>query len=132
LEFNCRFGDPEAQAVLPRLGGDLAQLLLKAARGEELPRMIVSSDVCVAVVIASKGYPGRFEKLIPLPDLRSDDVNVFYAGVSDLNGELVSSGGRILTISATAATMAEAREKAYAFAARFNDGPWHYRRDIGR
>ena len=132
LEFNCRFGDPETQAVLPRLGGDLAQTLLKAARGEELPRMIVSSDVCVAVVIASKGYPGRFEKLIPLPDLSADDVNVFYAGISELNGDIVSSGGRVLTVSATAPTIAEAREKAYAFAARFNDGPWHYRRDIGR
>jgi phosphoribosylamine--glycine ligase len=131
LEFNCRFGDPETQAILPRVGGDFAQTLLKAARGEELPRMIVSADACVAVVIASKGYPGRFEKLVSLPDLDADDVNVFYAGVSELKGELVSSGGRVLTVSATAATLGEAREKAYAFAKRFDNGPWHYRRDIG-
>lgn len=131
LEYNCRFGDPETQAVLPRLGGDLAQTLMKAARGEDLPALIVSADACVAVVIASKGYPGRFEKLIPLPDLAADGVNVLYAGVSELNGQLVSSGGRVLTVSATAPTIAEAREKAYSYASRFNDGPWHYRRDIG-
>jgi phosphoribosylamine--glycine ligase len=131
LEYNCRFGDPETQVVLPRVGGDFAQTLLKAARGEELPRTIVSADVCIGVVVASKGYPGRFEKLVPLPDLTGDGVNVFYAGISELNGDIVSSGGRVLTITATAPTVSEAREKAYAYAKRFDDGPWHYRRDIG-
>jgi phosphoribosylamine--glycine ligase len=132
LEFNCRFGDPETQCVLPRVGGDFAQTLLRAARGQDLHDVIESADACVSVVVASKGYPGSYEKKVPLPDLSSDDVLVFHAGVSEVDGELVSSGGRVLTISATAATAAEAREKAYAFASRFDKGPWHYRRDIGK
>ncbi|MDQ2985558.1 MAG: phosphoribosylamine--glycine ligase [Armatimonadota bacterium] len=131
LEYNCRFGDPEAQCVLPRVGGDFAQVLLKAARGEDLPKPIVSVECSVSVVMTSKGYPGNFEKLAPLPDLHSDDVLVFHAGVSDLNGSLVSSGGRVLTVTALGTSVAEAREKAYAFAMRFDNGPWHYRRDIG-
>lgn len=131
LEYNCRFGDPETQCVLPRVGGDFAQMLLRAARGEELPRTVVSAEACVAVVVASKGYPEHFEKLIPLPDLFDDGVNSFFAGVSELNGELVSSGGRVVTVSAMGSTIAEARDKAYAYAQRFDNGPWHYRRDIG-
>jgi phosphoribosylamine--glycine ligase len=131
LEYNCRVGDPETQCVLPRLGGDFAQMLLRAARGDELPRPVVSAEVCVAVVVASKGYPGHFDKLAPLPDLSADGVEVFYAGVSEMNGNLVSSGGRVVTISAMGSTVAEARDKAYSYAKRFDSGPWHYRRDVG-
>ena len=131
LEYNCRMGDPETQCVLPRLGGDFAQMLLKAATGQDVPKPIVSAESCVAVVIASKGYPGHFESLQALPDLHDDGVMVFYAGVSELNGQIVSSGGRVLTVAALAPTSAEAREKAYAYAKRFDAGPWHYRRDIG-
>lgn len=131
LEYNCRFGDPETQCVLPRLEGDFAQVLLRAARGEDLPRLAATAEVCVAVVVASKGYPGAFEKHKPLPDLGADGVDVFFAGVSEHDERLVSSGGRVLTISARGRTVADAREKAYAYAARFDAGAWHYRRDIG-
>jgi phosphoribosylamine---glycine ligase len=119
LEYNVRFGDPEAEVVLPRLSSDLAQLLAEAAAGDlrSEPRFV--DDACVTVVLASEGYPAspRTGDVIEGIDEASalPGVTVFCAGVGqDEAKRLVTAGGRVLDVTATGATIAEARERAYA------------------
>ncbi len=134
LEFNCRMGDPETQVVLPRLRGDLLASAISISEGsvpstdlewDEKPR--------VGVVIASGGYPGRYETGVPIAGLDEidSDTLVFHAGTAiDAHGQLVTAGGRVLTIVGTGATMMEAREAAYRNAAQVRFEGAQYRRDI--
>jgi len=119
LEYNCRFGDPEAQVVLPRLTTDLAALLSEAATGSLTITPEFTSDAMVTVVCASEGYPTSprtgdvIEGLAEAADL--DGVEVFCAGVSrNEAGVLTTAGGRVLNVTGRGATIAEARERAYA------------------
>jgi phosphoribosylamine--glycine ligase len=135
LEFNCRFGDPEAQVLLPRLQSDLLDILV-AATNSSLDQVDVewSDDACVGVVLASGGYPGKYETGFPIEGLVDveSDVMVFHAGTARReDGAVVTAGGRVLTVAATGPTLEAAREKAYRNVERIRFEGVHYRRDIG-
>lgn len=131
IEFNCRFGDPEAQVVLPRLRSDLVQVITDLLEGHE-PNIHWDEDKCaVGVVVAATGYPGDYEKGAVLPEF-GDDVNVYYAGVErNETGQLSANGGRIYLVQAEGSTLAEAREKVYAALEDADTTGTFYRSDIG-
>jgi phosphoribosylamine--glycine ligase len=135
LEFNCRFGDPETQAILPRMKSDLLQLLDATIDGQ-LDKMKIDWDerVAVTVVMASGGYPEKYEtgKIISGLDeaAKAKDIQVFHAGTRNANGDIVTSGGRVLAITALGATRAEARQRVYDAVAKIHFDGCHYRRDI--
>ncbi len=139
IEFNVRFGDPEAQVVLPLLDQPLAPLLWQAACGQlrnSLPPS-QASRVAVGVVLAARGYPGEVrtgDVIHGLEDLQSEspDALVFSAGVAERNGELVTSGGRVMTIVSRADKYEDAIRDVYSAASHIHFDGMHYRRDIGR
>ena len=117
LEFNVRFGDPETQVQVRRIKSSLLHLLQSTARGKPIEDQVrVESDHAVGVVIASGGYPGSYKKGKRIGGLEDvgDDIVVFHAGTSLQDGELKTSGGRVLTVTATGRTRDEAREKVYS------------------
>jgi len=135
LEYNARFGDPETQVVLPRLQSDLLELCAAVARGrlDEAPAPTWTSEAACGVVVASGGYPGPYEKGAPISGLETmpDDVLVFHAGTRRTDdGALVTSGGRVLTVVALGADMAEARARVYANVGRAQFAGARYRTDI--
>ncbi len=135
LEFNCRFGDPETQALLPLLDGDLAEILLACAAGRLTPEMVrVHSGACATVVMAAPGYPGTYPKGLPITGLEAvpEEVVVFHAGTHHADGQIVTSGGRVLCVSALGADLATAVSRAYAGVAAIHFDGAHYRTDIGR
>ncbi|OLC12364.1 MAG: phosphoribosylamine--glycine ligase [Candidatus Rokubacteria bacterium 13_1_40CM_69_27] len=137
LEFNCRFGDPECQALVVRLGSDLVPLLLAAARGDRLPERVAwSPEAAVCVTLASGGYPERYPMGLPIDGIDAaetvEGVRVFHAGTAERDGKLVTAGGRVLSVTATAPRLADAIARAYAAAARIRFDGVHYRTDIGR
>jgi len=135
LEFNCRLGDPEAQAILPRLRGDPLPLLLASAQGG-LAGQQLSWDprTAVAVVIAAAGYPGTPRTGDEVAGLRevqqSDDLWILHAGTKVKDGKVMSAGGRLLSVVALAAGAAEARARAYQAAGRIRIEGAQMRRDI--
>ena len=137
LEFNARFGDPEAEVVLPRLQSDLAALLVAAGRGEleRHPQLDVKPEACVGVVCCSGGYPGRYETGKPISGwveaARVPSVEVFHAGTAREGDQLVTAGGRVFVVTATAPTMTEAAARAYEGAEAIQFEGKHMRRDIG-
>jgi phosphoribosylamine--glycine ligase len=134
LEFNARFGDPETQAILPRLQTDLVDILLTVV-DNKLSKLAVqwNEDACVGVVMASGGYPGSYKtgfKITGLDKL-NDEVMVFHAGTKlGEDSQVYTDGGRVLTVTATGKSMAEARAKVYRNLTRINFDGCHYRRDI--
>ena len=135
LEFNVRFGDPETQVVLPRLKTDLMDIMLAVVDGT-LEKLEVewSDDACVGVVVASGGYPGKYETGFPITGLDDldDDILVFHAGTRRGNSpaEVVTSGGRVLTVVATGKDIAQARQQVYDNISRIYFAGCHYRKDI--
>lgn len=134
IEFNCRLGDPEAQVILPRMETDLVDVLQAAANGNVGEAAIrMGSDPCVAVVLASKGYPSRYCTGVPVLGIDGvgDDAIVFHSGTKiDENGATVTDGGRVLTISASGGTYQEARRRAYSAATKIEIDGAFYRTDI--
>lgn len=135
LEFNCRFGDPETQALLPRLKSDLVSLLEATIDGKIAGHAIEwDKRASVTVVLASGGYPGKYEtgkKISGLAEAaKLEDVQVFHAGTKNLNGDVVTSGGRVLAVTALGQTIAAARTRAYEAVSRIHFDDCHYRRDI--
>jgi phosphoribosylamine--glycine ligase len=133
IEFNARFGDPETQVVLPRLVTPLSGLLLAAASGEltGLPRPEFSTDVAVTVVLASEGYPDDPITGRPITGLADvTDVTIAHAATALVHGEFVATGGRVLSVVATAPDFAGARAKAYAALETIHLEGGHYRTDI--
>ena len=134
LEFNARFGDPEAQVTLPRLKSDLVDILLAVINGELGQANVEwSEDACVGVVMASAGYPGSYETGFPITGLDNldKDIVVFHAGTKvGPEGEILTNGGRVLTVVAMGKTIAEAREKVYNNIPRIHFEGCHYRKDI--
>jgi len=135
LEFNVRLGDPETQAVLPMLQGDLAGLMASAARGEPLPRDLVSlrDGFCTAVVMASGGYPGGCRTGLPIGGVDEvADAVVFHAGTGRIDGALVTAGGRVLAVSAVGTTLDESIRRAYRAVGSVRFEGACFRNDIGR
>ena len=136
LEYNCRFGDPETQVIMPRLASDLAEILLATAQGRLSQVEVQWSDrTCVCVVIASGGYPGKYEKGKPITGIEAaeedPDVLVFHAGTAMHDGQLVSAGGRVLGVTALGDSYREALDRCYAAVAKIHFDGMVYRRDIG-
>ena len=134
LEFNARFGDPETQSLLPRLDGDLLGALAAAAGGDlEGVELGISDEAAVTVVLAAEGYPERADAGTPIEgieDAETAGALVFHAGTALRGERLVTNGGRILGVTATGATVAEARERAYLGCERIRFDGMQYRRDI--
>ena len=132
LEFNCRFGDPETQAVLPRLRSDLVELLEAAATPGGLAGVEPewSDDLAVTVVLAAGGYPGDYAKGDEITGLDVLDAEVFHAGTADSDGRVVTDGGRVLSVTGLGPSAAAARERAYAAAGRIEFEGKQLRSDI--
>jgi phosphoribosylamine--glycine ligase len=135
LEFNARFGDPETQVILPRLKTDLLDIILAIVKGKlNQINIECSDDACVGVVMASGGYPGNYKTGLPISGLLDvdSDVMVFHAGtkIGATPWEVLTNGGRVLTVAAMGKTIAEAREKAYNNVSRIHFDGCHYRKDI--
>lgn len=135
VEFNCRFGDPETQVVLPLLDGDLAEIMLACATGT-LDKVEVAwhDKAAVCVVMASGGYPESYEKGKEITGLAAaeedKDVVVFHAGTKEAAGKIVTSGGRVLGVTAVDASIKAARDRAYAAVEKIAFEKNFYRKDI--
>jgi len=133
LEFNCRFGDPETQAVLPLLRSDLGQTLAACAAGKLGPGLEWSADSAVCVVAASSGYPGKYEKGVKIEGdvVGSDGVVVFHAGTRQTeDGAVVTNGGRVLGVTGKGPSLREARDKAYEALTKVGFAGMTFRKDI--
>ncbi|WP_303720587.1 phosphoribosylamine--glycine ligase [Malonomonas rubra] len=136
VEFNARFGDPEAQPLLVRMKEDIVPILKACARGELTQETLEWHDkAAVCVVLASGGYPSSFNKGLAISGLdtaaKIDDVVVFHAGTSFKNGQVVNSGGRVLGVTGLGSTVKDAIDKAYQGVAVIDWQDVHYRKDIG-
>jgi len=136
LEFNARFGDPETEAILPRLNSDITPVLAACAEGNLAGRELSwKPEACVAVVLTSAGYPGSYQTGFPIEGLEETEtmpgVTVYHAGTAFRDGAIVTSGGRVLVVSGRGANLSEASERAYAAADRIRFEGKSFRRDIG-
>jgi phosphoribosylamine--glycine ligase len=133
IEYNARMGDPETQAVLPRIKNDFVDLLVDAAEGNLSGKRIESTaDYAATVVMVSGGYPGDYPKGKAISGLEaSNPALVFHAGSKQVNGQIVTDGGRVLAITGRGADMKAAREKAYAGVAKLSWEGVYFRKDIG-
>lgn len=135
LEFNCRFGDPEAQVLLPLLDCDLADVLQRCAEGRLDPLLVRwRAGACVCVVMASAGYPGRYSTGHPIYGIGQAEAlgcQVFHAGTKVADGQVLTSGGRVLGVTATGTDLVEAIDLAYAGVRAISFEGAHYRTDIG-
>jgi phosphoribosylamine---glycine ligase len=135
LEYNCRFGDPETEVVIPRLASDLADLL-EAAATDRLAdlKVALNDDAAVTVVLASGGYPGPSASGVAIEGLAeaaaAPGATVFHAGTERRDDTVVTAGGRVLAVTGTGATIEEARAVAYGAADRISFEGKTYRRDI--
>lgn len=134
VEFNCRFGDPETEAVLPLFDGDLARVMLDCVHGTLSDEAVVWKKACaVDVVLASEGYPASHfsgEVISGIEDAHKAGCLVFHAGTVKKNGQYVVNGGRVLNVVALADTLAEAKAKAYEGVSRISWRGMQYRHDI--
>ncbi len=136
IEYNCRFGDPETQVVLPRLKTDIVDIF-EAIDNETLSELDVewSDDACACVIMASGGYPKSYPKGIEITGLSNgqlDGVTVYHAGTKLQDNELVTSGGRVLGVTALGDTLENALKKSYDAVEKIHFEGAHYRRDIGK
>ena len=137
LEFNCRLGDPETQAIVARMDFDLAEVLADVAAGElKLEKLKWKPGASACVVLASGGYPGKFETGKEIQGLAEAeqvaDVKVLHAGTRRQGHAIVTSGGRVLGVTANGKSLDEALQKAYGAAGKIHFEGMHYRKDIGR
>jgi len=137
VEFNARFGDPETEALLPLLRSSLLEPMLGIARGDTITtsRLEWHDGYALTTVLASAGYPGAYEKgkpiTIPRDVAEADDIVVFHAGTELRDGQLVTSGGRVLAVTAVAPTIEQAAERSRAAAEAIQFEGKQFRRDIG-
>ena len=136
LEFNCRFGDPETQVIIPLLASDLVEIMLACVEERLVDSAVqLHPGACATVVMASEGYPGRYPKGREITGIETaeslDGVSVFHAGTALEDGRLVTNGGRVLAVSATGPTLPAALQQAYKGVDLIHFEGAHYRRDIG-
>jgi phosphoribosylamine--glycine ligase len=137
LEFNVRFGDPEAQPLFMRLSSDLVPLLVQCAQGKLTDAgMEIDPRPTVCIVMASGGYPGSYQKGFPISGIEDaeglGDVQVFHAGTSTRDGKLVNSGGRVLGVTAAGDNIRKAIELGYRAVEKIRWEGAYYRTDIGK
>ncbi|MDO6434057.1 phosphoribosylamine--glycine ligase [Flavitalea sp. BT771] len=135
IEYNCRMGDPETEVVMPRLKNDLAELFLAVAE-QRLDKVKIEMDprICCTIVAVSGGYPGSYEKGLPITGLEEplpEDSLIFHAGTRMEKGEVLTNGGRVLCVSSFAETVYEAVDKSRDVLEKINYEGIYYRRDIG-
>lgn len=133
LEFNCRFGDPEAQVILPLLASGFAGAMLETLEGGQ-PDLRWRDGAAVCIVLASGGYPGAYDTGVVIHGLpaAAQDALIFQAGTAMREGQLVTAGGRVLNVVGIGPTLHQARERAYAGVSRISFERMQYRSDIGR
>ena len=137
LEFNVRFGDPETEAILPRLKSDLVEVMLAASEGELVKVKNLSWDnrACVCVVCASGGYPGNYAKDKEIRGLgdaeKLKDIVVFHSGTRKAGNKILTSGGRVLGVTGLGSTIEDAINKTYKAVNKISFEDMHFRRDIG-
>lgn len=137
MEFNARFGDPETQAIIPRLESDIMEPMLATVEGDlSGVKLKWTKDACVTVVLASGGYPSDYTTGYEIKGLDKaeaiEGVTVFHAGTKESDGKIVSSGGRVLSVSALGSDFKEARKKAYSAIKKIDFENMHYRKDIAK
>jgi len=134
IEFNCRFGDPETQVILPVLHGNLAETLLACVEGRLTNvnvETLTASGTAVCVVLAAEGYPDHYKKAIPLCEIAdTKQAFTFHAGTTQKDATLVSSGGRVLNAVGVGTNIAEATGRAYELASRLQVPGLRFRNDI--
>ena len=132
VEFNVRFGDPEAQVILPRLQNDLLEILEASTEGNlSAVKLTWKQDACVCVIAASGGYPGQYKTGFPISNLNAAvDEMVFHAGTKIVGTNLVTNGGRVLNVSSLGESLAQARSRAYERLQNIHFEDLHYRTDI--
>ena len=131
IEFNARFGDPETQVVLPRLKSSLAQII-EDLLNDRTPLIEWHYFATLGVVVAAPGYPGEYQKDIPLPVLANTDIQqVYYAGVKEQQNQLYSNGGRVFLVSAQGKNLEEAQKNVYDYLNKQQLNEFYYRKDIG-
>ena len=137
IEYNCRFGDPETQVVLPLLKSDLLEIMMavQAGRLSEVP-VEFSDETAACVVMASGGYPVKYQSGYEITGLdekgQAEGVTVYHAGTKLVDGKFITAGGRVLGVTATGKTLDEALSRAYAGVEKIHFTDVHYRHDIGR
>jgi len=140
IEFNCRFGDPETEVVLPRLESDFYRMLSAVVDGTEMPAITWTEDAVIGFVMASKGYPGSYEKGHVIEGLSEDalgvegcddSVRVYHMGTKSSEGRILTSGGRVLMVTGRGETLAQASASARAAISRITCDNLFYRPDIG-
>ena len=136
IEYNCRFGDPETQVVLPRLKTDIIDIF-EAINNETLSELDIewADEACACVIIASGGYPKSYPKGLEITGLENgqrEGVTVYHAGTALKDGKLVTSGGRVLGVTALGSDLKEALAKSYAAVEKIDFDKKHYRKDIGQ
>ena len=133
LEYNVRLGDPETQVVLPMLGSDFGALMLACAQGQPLPAVEIRPGAAVAVVLTSEGYPSTYKTGFPIMGMAAAEklgAIVFQAGTKLVDGEPVTAGGRVLAVTATGDSIAQARKLAYKAVEKINFRGVQFRHDI--
>ena len=136
IEYNVRFGDPECQVLMVRLGGQILDILLDCAEGKlDQSKINWANDSAISIVMASKGYPGEYSKGTTIRNIAAaekiDGVEVFHAGTKNNNGEIVANGGRVLNITCREKNLELARKKAYEAISLIDWDDGFYRSDIG-
>ena len=133
IEYNCRFGDPETQVVLPLLESDLLEIMLEVSRGELDPEKVKFSDKSACcVILASNGYPAKYESGFEITADPEVEKDIFYAGAKLADGKLLSAGGRVLGVTAVEDTLEEAVKSAYAKSEKVHFANAYKRSDIGK
>lgn len=129
IEFNARFGDPETEVVLPLLDSDIYTVFEAVAKGEDVEPLNWSSDATMGVVLASKGYPGKYEKGVPI-ETEPSGVKIYHMGTAVKDGRLVTAGGRVMMCVARASTLEEAKLLSYAGVSAVHCPNLFFRKDI--
>ncbi|HXG80341.1 MAG TPA: phosphoribosylglycinamide synthetase C domain-containing protein, partial [Sphingomicrobium sp.] len=135
IEYNVRFGDPECEAIMPRIEGDFAALLHSVATGASFDAPRLSDDTTMTVIVAARGYPGTPARGGAIRGLDAaeqiEGVTIFQAGTSMSDGQLVATGGRVLAVTARGRSLGEARDRAYRAVNAIDFADGFHRRDIG-